>query len=314
MTRVGIAAAAGASAALVALLVASPARADDAAEAKRLFEEGRALYDKKTFDKACDLLASSDRLKPSIDTLGLLASCHEEQGRVATAQAEYTQTAARAHEKGDKREAFARDRAARLDAVVPTITIHVAVAPPGFDLRRDGAKTSIGAREPVDPGPHQIVATATGMRRVQLDVTLAPGQHRDVDLPALELDIAAPPVAVAAAPVAPPPSSSGRRTAAFVIGGVGVAGLLVGGVTGILTFTTYGGRDCTGSSCSSQGLSDVSSARTLALVSDVAFGVGLAGVATGVVLLVTAPKSPTALTLAPGGPASAAGATATLRF
>ena len=244
----------------------------------------------------------------------MLASCHEEQGRVATAQAEYVQTAARAHDKGDKREGFARERAARLDAVVPTLTIHVAVAPAGFELRRDGATASIGAREPVDPGPHQIVATATGMRRVQLYVTLAPGERREVDLPALEPEVTAPPVVAAPAAITARPSGSGRRTAAFVVGGVGVAGLLVGGVTGVLAFTTYGGRDCAGSACSAQGLSDVSSARTLALVSDIAFGVGLAGDATGFVLLVTAPNSTTSLTLAPGGQACAAGATATLRF
>src|SRR5262249_23344327 len=92
-----------------------------------------------------------------------------------------------------------------------------------------------------------------------------------------------------------------RRTAAFVVGGVGVAGLVVGGVFGALTFVEYGNRSsygCTDPSpgapgvCQPGGASAISTARTFSWVSNIGFAAGALGVGAGIVLLATAPSSP----------------------
>src|SRR5262245_40022593 len=57
----------------------------DAQRADQLFKEGRALFDKRNFEEACAKLAESDQLNPTINAIGLLAACHEEQGLIASA-------------------------------------------------------------------------------------------------------------------------------------------------------------------------------------------------------------------------------------
>src|SRR5262249_55696370 len=79
---------------------------------------------------------------------------------------------------------------------------------------------------------------------------------------------------------------------------VGVAGLVLGGVMGGLTFgkkgvvsdhcgSSVGSKDAT--ACDPTGLDAVNSGRTTGLVSTVAFVLGTAAVGTGIVLLLTEP-------------------------
>jgi hypothetical protein len=80
-----------------------------------------------------------------------------------------------------------------------------------------------------------------------------------------------------------------------------VAGLLLAGVTGGLSLgkkgtivehcgTKIGSTD--EAACDPTGLEAASSGKTLALVSSVGFGVGLVGIGTAVVLLLTEPAQP----------------------
>ena len=105
---------------------------------------------------------------------------------------------------------------------------------------------------------------------------------------------------------------------AFVAGGVGLASIVVGAVTGGLVFAKKStvSDNCIDTVCNAQGKDAVDQASTLALVSDITFGVGLAGVAAGVVLYLLAPSQapveespPAAVGLAvgaaPGDPRSA---------
>jgi len=80
--------------------------------------------------------------------------------------------------------------------------------------------------------------------------------------------------------------------------GVGGAGLVVGAVTGVMVFSKKAQLDkgdCVGSVCGPTERSNVDTYMTLRTVSTAGLVVGAVGVAAGVTLLLTAPKSnPTA--------------------
>ena len=81
----------------------------------------------------------------------------------------------------------------------------------------------------------------------------------------------------------------GRKTAAYVVGGVGVAGIVVGSVTGALVLSKKSkvSDGCHAGVCTQSGLDAANSGKSLATVSDIGFGVGIAGLAVGAVLWLT---------------------------
>ncbi len=74
----------------------------------------------------------------------------------------------------------------------------------------------------------------------------------------------------------------------------GIAGLVVGTVTGIMSMSKKRevDRECAGSACTPEGKAAADSGRTLGNVSTVAFGVGVVGLGAGVVLWFAAPRAP----------------------
>jgi hypothetical protein len=104
-------------------------------------------------------------------------------------------------------------------------------------------------------------------------------------------------------PVVVPTGDGGaatRRTLGFVVGGVGVAGLLA---SGVLTLAMVGEHDTVGEHCSAdkqcdaEGLAAVSAGRSLSTGATVAALVGLAAVGAGVTLILTSGKSGSTTTL-----------------
>jgi hypothetical protein len=221
-------------------------------------------------------------------------------------------------------------RLVRVNTAMPTLVLR-ATDDAGNDLLAvtvslDGAPfaTSLtGRATSLNPGSHVLRFEARG--KVPLEKTLLVAQgEKDRRIVVTLLDAhAAAPVVVAPAPspsVAPvpprpvvpvspietpepPPTShgDGRRTAAYVLGGVGLGGIVAGGVFGGLAFSKW--SSATGAECSSasthsctnsnaQGLGQT--AGTFADVSTIALIAGGALLATGAVLVLTAPpKNPT---------------------
>ena len=95
------------------------------------------------------------------------------------------------------------------------------------------------------------------------------------------------------APPAVPEDDTGdsQRTLGYVAGGLGLAGLAVGAVTGVLVLDRKStvNDECKGHVCSKEGKEAADSGQTLAAISTIAFAVGIAGAATGVTLILTAP-------------------------
>jgi hypothetical protein len=227
------------------------------------------------------------------------------------------------------RDKIAAARKEELAREVPTLTLMLPPnAPPGTRVLRDGVELSapsLGIALPVDPGEHTVETQAPGGPPTGTRITLRRGEALRLELkvrPKPEA-AAAPPVAppAAAAPVAAPaarpaaasrrpvpgPSpepapeeedrGGGRRVAGYIVGGLGVAGIVAGGITGGLVLarkqTVDDHCDSSGAvrECDREGLDAAEQAQTLGLVSTIAFGAGAAGLAAGVVLILTAPSS-----------------------
>jgi hypothetical protein len=292
----------------VAMLAASaPARAGDSAAAEALFLEAKKLIAKKQYAEACTKFAESNRLDRGAGTLIHLANCYEKNKQAASAWATFKEAASAAQALGRADwQKLARNRAAALEPKLAQLTIRVAEAPPGIEVTRDGAPMSQatwGLSIPVDVGPHTVEAKAAGFKPFKADVTVkADGDKLEVIVPKLEAE---PESAAAAAPAAAqkvetPPSdawekarSGGtQRTLGYIVGGVGIVGLGVGGGMGLLALSKNNASksECPedGACASPAAVEANDQARTFGTVSTISFIAGGVLLATGAVLILTA--------------------------
>jgi hypothetical protein len=332
-----------AAALLATLAVTGSARADgaspaDAARADVLFQEGKKLLEQSSFSAACTRLAMSDALDPTISTLGLLAACHEQQGRTATAWQEYRATQKRAEATGDSRADFARQRAEALEPGLPWLLIRVEKPSPGIQVLRNLEAVAVdtnGVDTPVDPGAYEILAQAPNRDPYRVTVTAKERAHVNVVIPELlpagsapraappvEAPLAAPPKAplVATPPSATPPPANPLLPAAAVLGAVGLSGLGVSLAFGIAAINKNLESRTVLETCRAlpaclAGADLRGSAFTSAMVSTVAFTVGVTSLGAGALLLLlpsgkAKPPSPGS----GGAPGSAATVARTVRL
>jgi hypothetical protein len=180
-------------------------------EAEALFRDGRRLMAEGKVPEACAAFAQSYAAEASSGTLLNLALCHEKQGKTATAFAEYAATARLAETQGRQdRVLIAQQKIAAMEPRLARLTVAVPRAVPELAIRTDGgaiADTDWGRALPVDPGWHQITASAPGYRGWTLVIEIREAQQRTVEVPALE-----PAVAVTAPQgVATARTAAGRR-------------------------------------------------------------------------------------------------------
>lgn len=287
--------------------------------AETLFQDARRLMSEKRYAEACPKLSESQRLDPATGTLLNLAVCHAEEGKLASASVEFTDALADAHRDArPDREQFAREHLAAIQSRISHVTIVVPdiARVAGLQIKLDGSligPAAWGLPAPMDPGAHEVTASAPGRRAWTKGFVIAgDAQNQQVDVPLLGA-VAPPPVAAsgtgtsvtagpsppvlpaaqAAAVAAPAPEvttgadTSGRlRTTSYVVAGAGVAALGVGAAFGLRAFSKWSDRNknCPSSVCNDMAVSDASAAKTAALVSDITVGVGLAAVVTGAIL------------------------------
>ncbi|HVY26653.1 MAG TPA: hypothetical protein VHB79_08865 [Polyangiaceae bacterium] len=191
----------------------------------------------------------------------------------------------------------------QLTARIPSLLIRVAPASSErLEVTLDGKALPamlLGEERPTNPGPHRIVAKQ-GTQEANASITLAEGEHQRVEL---KLGAAAQSGATpsdSGAPSRTSPTGSTRTTlgwAALIAGG---AGLVTGGVTGILALKKKSTLDddprCQNGQCLDTAADDVHALRTWRTVSTVGFVAGGVLCAAGVTLLLTAksPQSPEA--------------------
>jgi hypothetical protein len=157
---------------LFGILLAAPptmAQGSDAATAETMFEEGRDLLRAGRAAEACPKLAESQRLDPANGTLLALALCHEADGKLASAWAEFVDVETRSRNDGrTDREQVAHEHARSLRARLSTLEVRVPAAIAllaELEIRRDGVTIGSGAWNspwPVDGGQHTVEARAAG--------------------------------------------------------------------------------------------------------------------------------------------------------
>jgi hypothetical protein len=260
------------------------------------------------YAEACPKFEASEQLDPGLGTLLNLADCYEKLGKTASAWAEYKEAIPLARAAGSKvREDLATQRAKALESRLSMLTIRAMSGgtedSAGLDIRRDGVPVQpaeLGSPIPVDPGPHTVEATAPGKQKWSSTVQLTDAQKLVVEVPALSAG--SQPVAAAAQPAKPtdaPPveqsanNGSGQRTAAIVVGAVGVVGVGLGTVFGLGASSKWSDAKSHCSAypygCDAEGLDARSSANSKATISTISFIVGGAALAGAAVLWFTAP-------------------------
>jgi len=302
-------------------------RSDGSAESRAaatLFYDARALMKKGQLTAACAKFEESLRLDHGIGTEFNLADCNERLGKIATAWSGFQRVAAFARTANQpERERIARARANALEAILPRLVIEVPSPEPALEVKVDGRPVSPdrwGAPLPVDPGMHAIVASAPGREPYRLSISAARGAVARVTIPRA---LPAGAVALVPAAAAPAPASDGvtsetiltsaslssedlrgprepeadrgraQRTAAYVIGGVGLAGLGVAAAFGLdsIAKSDRASSHCAGDVCDAEGVGLRDDALRSGNVATVATVLGGVALASGIVLLVIAPTT-----------------------
>ena len=260
-----------------------------------LFAEGKQLMEQGKFVEACDKLAESDALDPAIGTLGLLATCHEQQGRIATAWREYSQTAARADAVADERGTFARERAKALESELPKLLVRFAVADTNVVVLRNGVRLlpeEYGVASPIDPGTYEIVARWPDKPEFRTTVTVMARKLSEVEVPNPSAPVAISKPKVADKPVFVDPNSQGlsrQHKGALLAGGIGIVGFGVGTAFAISASSKNSASISIQQSCNSvatcqDGKSLREQATTAAMIANVGVGIGILGAGTAVIL------------------------------
>jgi hypothetical protein len=185
------------------------------AAAEMLFQDAKRLMKTGKVPEACRKLEESQRLDPRAGTLLALAVCHKNEGKIATAWVEFREALSLAKKAGRMdRVSLAQKEIAAIEPKLPRLAIVVPAASlvPGLVLRRDGEELGPPLWDtavPVDPGEHQVSASAPGRKAWEAKVTVAEGDEAKVSIPMLQ-ELPKP----VAPPPAPPPPAPRPRTAA----------------------------------------------------------------------------------------------------
>jgi hypothetical protein len=267
------------------------------------FEAARAFIKNGDCTSAIPKLKEALTYEPLVGAHLNLAECYVHTDPLA-AWREFKEAEFLTYARGDDRTKIAHDRAAALEPQLALLRFVMApdvLQTPGLEVKLDGIpidrfyyQSGVIA---VDPGTHPIEARTPG-KRFSATTTATAGATSQVDVVLTD----APPELP---PSVPPPrmvfgASPGRRTAALVTGSVGLASVVLGAVTGVVSlyYANDAKTECEASpsslsKCTSHGAKlDGNTANRFAVVSDVGLFGGGALVVAGAVLYFTAPVVP----------------------
>ncbi len=291
------------------VLSASVASGQGKSEAERNFGLGRQATALGQYSTACSLFKESYRLESAVGTLINLGDCEEHLGHPSLAR-DYYEKAFSSLSVTDDRLTLVKDRIAAIEKNAPRLQLRLGDgAPSGTKIKVDDDvidDTKLATPILLAPGNHVVVVTGVGYRGSRQGVSLREGEARALTVwpgPPLE---AAVPTFVEAAPTVTPEAREQRsttlRTIGFVAGGLGLASIWVGSVTGLFAIdreSTRAGNCSTDNVCNRAGYDAAQSGKRLATVSTITLAAGLVATGAGIYLVFANPHTLQQTTLAP---------------
>ncbi len=299
---------------------AEPSKRHDPAAAEALFNEARALLQAGKIDRACAKFAESYALDEALGALLNLASCHEKQGKTASAWTEYKEASGMAARQDDpKRKKLADERARALEQNLAYLGIVVRDDSEGLVVTRRGVvlgEASFGTPLPTDPGAIEITAEAPGKQPFRTTVNVGPGERMEVSVPRLRPAKSGAVAAVDARhddpkdeprdepdepSATPSPRPEASDASGYVLLTTGLVALAAGGVFVGLTAkeTPTIDEHCPDKRCDEEGFAAVDRASAYAWGANLGVGAGVLLTALGGYLLFSAPDEPTSASLSP---------------
>lgn len=290
------------------------AHADAPADATALFDQGIKDMQAGNNEVACKELAASLAKYSDSGTKGALAECYTKLGKVASAWNLWRDLADTAPTLDLRKDAASN--AFQLESRLPHFVIRLKTPPvPGLAVVvNDDPVTdpTLAVPLPIDPGPFTVRASAADYNDWTQSFEAAEGKPTTVEIPAL----VAKPKPKPAPAVTPnglgvttvivrddiAETRHSRHVLGLSLGIIGIASVTVGAGFGVEANSQWNTakKDCNGmiDRCPSTGLaqaqSDVSDARTSALVSTLAISIGVAAVVGGVIVYLSAPSETSA--------------------
>jgi len=277
--------------------------------ARSIAVTGREAFNAGDYETAVTLFRRAYTLYPAPTVVLYEARSLEKLGQLLEASEAYTRTTQIPVNPGAPAQfaeavAAARQEGRLLLGRIPTLTLKLeGVSAEDADLRvaiNGSAITpaQLGQARRLNPGKYRVVGSLGSERTDEASAVLQAGQHLIVVLDLTDPSVAATVKRTGAG------SNEGRDSTAsgstpliaYVAGGVGLAGIGVGVVTGLMANAKHADAvtECTQGRCveGSDGPATVDAFRTLRTASTVSYGIGAAGVAAGVVLWLTASDAP----------------------
>jgi hypothetical protein len=276
--------------------------ANELATARTLFASALKDEEDKHFDVALEKFRRVQAVKDTVPVRYRIGACLEGLARLKLALAAYEGAA----QLGEADPQFAeivsasRERIAELRARMPALTIRLAAdAPADAEVELDHEKVPAQTLEkpiPLDPGPHEVSASAKGALPFRTQLTLTHGAHVSLVIPLEPKNGNDDPRDHAGDD--PPVTSSSRRTWGWVTLGAGGVLLAGAGIVFLFRQSDIATLDavCPGGACPKSRESELTSVRNRSLVegplSFVLAGTGIVAAGVGAFLLLGASPQP----------------------
>ncbi|MFN0249420.1 MAG: hypothetical protein ACKV2T_21215 [Kofleriaceae bacterium] len=177
----------------VAVTTASPAAAQNTAEADKLFDKGKQLMAENKLAEACTAFEESQRLAPATTTELNLANCREKNEQLATAHEQFMRVANSLEGKPESKKLreVALQRAAQLQPRLSTLTLVVPSASQVGNLQLQLDARSIAPsqwNQPIalDGGMYKLIARAEDRVEWTTTIALSPsGDTKTIEVPTL---------------------------------------------------------------------------------------------------------------------------------
>jgi hypothetical protein len=262
------------------------------------FNKGRDLFIAGNYASALIEFRAATELVESPNTRLYIARCEKELGHLSRAFVEYQRASTEAADRAasDPRYASTRDAAKQESATIEPMLGHVTVN--GASLPKDvvitvaGSQMSaaaLGVSAPVDPGSVIVTAKAKGYKSFQKNLEVTSGAELTVDLQ-LERD---PDAVVATSSTDPTTDTSdattdtgptpsvhrvggGVRVAGFVVGGLGVVGVVMFGTFAAMAQSKFSQvQNACGNRCDSSYNGQIDDGKRNQLIANVSLGLGI---------------------------------------